>query len=146
LAPQHVPACAAILRALPDWFGMEEAREQYVVDLPGLEAYVAVQAEAVLGFIALRPHSPYAVEIHVMAVAPAFHRRGVGRALVAHAEGLLRARGVEYLSVKTLGPSRPDAHYAATRAFYAALGFRLLEETTAFWGEENPTLVMIRRL
>jgi hypothetical protein len=63
-----------------------------------------------------------------------------------HVERLLVARGVEYLHVKTLGPSHPDPGYAATRAFYAGLGFRPIEETTAYWGEDQPCVVMVKRL
>ena len=60
--------------------------------------------------------------------------------------GFLRARDVEYLQVKTLGPSDPSEHYAATRHFYSARGFRPLEELTAIWGEANPCLIMIKHL
>lgn len=146
LTPAHVAACARILEDLPEWFGLEAARRQYIADLPAGEGVAALAGGEVQGFLALRRHSPYAAEIHVMAVARAAHRLGLGRALVAHVEARLRAEGVEYLSVKTLGPSHPDEHYAATRAFYAALGFRPLEETTAFWGEENPCLLLVKRL
>ena len=66
--------------------------------------------------------------------------------LVEHAEQMLRDTGREYLQVKTLGPSHPDTHYAATRAFYAACGFLPLQETAAFWGEEQPCLIMVKRL
>lgn len=57
-----------------------------------------------------------------------------------------REGGAEYLQVKTLGPSRSDERYAATRAFYAALGFRSLEELHTLWNSENPCLIMVKRL
>jgi ribosomal protein S18 acetylase RimI-like enzyme len=145
LEHRHVAACASILDELPEWFGIEAARRRYQAELPDRETYVAV-APDVLGFVALQPHSAYAAEIHLIAVRRDVHRQGVGRALVEHAEAVLRSRGVEYLSVKTLGPSHPDEGYAATRAFYASLGFRPLEETTAYWGEANPCLIMVMRL
>ena len=50
------------------------------------------------------------------------------------------------LQVKTLGPSHPSEHYAATRQFYVARGFRPLEELTEIWGEDNPCLIMVKRL
>jgi len=56
-----------------------------------------------------------------------------------------RDAGVEYLQVKTLGPSRPDDNYAATRAFYESVGFRPLEETS-LWGDVNPCLFMVKKL
>ncbi len=54
-------------------------------------------------------------------------------------------RAMAYLSVKTLGPSRPDAHYAGTRKFYEAMGFLPIEETS-LWGESNPCLIMVKHL
>jgi ribosomal protein S18 acetylase RimI-like enzyme len=80
-----------------------------------------------------------------MAVEPATHRRGVGRRLVEALEADLIADGVELLQVKTLGPSRPDAGYDRTRQFYAAMGFRPLEEIDGLW-PENPCLIMVKLL
>lgn len=53
---------------------------------------------------------------------------------------------VEFLHLKTLSDSDPDRHYAKTRAFYLAVGFRPLEELTALWGKDNPCLLMVKRL
>ena len=49
------------------------------------------------------------------------------------------------LSVKTLGPSRPDAGYAGTRRFYGALGFQPVEELLDLW-PGNPCLIMVKPL
>ena len=81
-----------------------------------------------------------------MGVRPERHGRGIGTALVEAAEAFLRERGIEYLQVKTLGPSQPSEAYARTRRFYRARGFRPLEELTAIWGEANPCLIMVKRL
>jgi GNAT superfamily N-acetyltransferase len=94
----------------------------------------------------LRAHFPASAENHVLAVHPDHHRQGIGRALLRHAEEWLRSRGVELFHVKTLGPSDPYPPYADTRAFYQALGFRPLFETTALWGPENPALVLAKAL
>jgi coenzyme F420-0:L-glutamate ligase/coenzyme F420-1:gamma-L-glutamate ligase len=53
-------------------------------------------------------------------------------------------RGIPYLHVKTLGPSRPDPGYDATRSFYEAVGFVALEELHGLWDENNPTLVLVK--
>lgn len=79
-----------------------------------------------------------------MAVRPEHHRRGIGRALLRHAERTLAADGVEFLQVKTLAPSKADAGYDKTRAFYLAYGFRPLEEFQDLWDAENPALQMIK--
>jgi GNAT superfamily N-acetyltransferase len=141
-ANERSALCRRVLAALPDWFGLPDAVERYVRDVTSLP----VLAVDDVGFLALKVHSDTAAEIYVMGVLPAHHRGGIGSALVAEAEELLRGTGVEYLQVKTLGPSRPDEHYARTRRFYEARGFRPLEETTAIWGEENPCLIMVKRL
>jgi GNAT superfamily N-acetyltransferase len=138
-------ACEAILRGLPEWFGIEESLVQYVRDLSVYETFLAWEGDRLAGFLALREHGPWSAEIHVMAVHRDRHRRGIGASLVEEAERRLRQRGHEYLQVKTLGPSRPDASYGKTRAFYMARGFRPLEET-ALWGETNPCLIMVKRL
>jgi ribosomal protein S18 acetylase RimI-like enzyme len=80
-----------------------------------------------------------------MAVAPAMHRRGIGRALVETLEADLIADGVELLQVKTLGPSLPDASYDQTRRFYRRMGFRPLEEIGGLW-PGNPCLIMVKVL
>jgi GNAT superfamily N-acetyltransferase len=137
-------ACANILAALPEWFGIPASNEEYVRSLPRLTTFVAMLDGAIVGFVALERHFPESAENHVLAVHPAHHRRGIGWALLTHAERWLREHGVEIFYVQTLGPSDPYPPYAKTRAFYAAFGFRPLFETTALWGPENPALVLAK--
>lgn len=139
-------ACERILQALPEWFGIPASNEEYIRSLPRLTTFVALRSGVVVGFVALEQHFPESAENRVLAVHPEHHRQGIGRALLTHAERWLRSRGVEMFHVKTLGPSEPHAPYADTRAFYAALGFRPLFETTALWGPENPALVLAKAL
>jgi GNAT superfamily N-acetyltransferase len=142
--PGQSSACTPILHALPDWFGIEAAVLRYAAEIDHLPTFVARAPEGMMGFLTLKQHNPYAAEIYVMGVLPRVHRAGVGRALVEAAETWLREQGVEYLQVKTLGPSNPDPGYAATRAFY--LAFRPLEEFSRIWNEDNPCLVLVKRL
>ena len=111
-----------------------------------LPTFVAARGAETVGFLNLKPTSANAIEVHVMAVLPGEHRRGVGRALVERAATYARAGGFALLHVKTLAPSDPDPGYAATRAFYAAVGFLPLEELPQVWGPENPCLLMVRTL
>ena len=134
--------CRSVLEALPEWFGIEDAVRQYVQDVAELPTF-AVGRDA---FLTLKLHSDAAAEIYVMGVRPERHRHRAGTALVQAAEAFLQARGIEYLQVKTLGPSVPDEHYAATRRFYESRGFRPLEELHGFWNEENPCLIMVKHL
>lgn len=139
-------ACEPILRALPDWFGIEEAIVHYVTEIEQLPTLTAQLEGRVVGFLSIKQHYPCAAEMYVMGVLPAYHRAGMGRALVQGAEEYLRARGVAYLQVKTLGPSHPDPFYARTRAFYEAVGFRALEEFPQIWDAANPCLIMVKGL
>ncbi|HZU86693.1 MAG TPA: GNAT family N-acetyltransferase [Anaerolineaceae bacterium] len=141
------PACAPILRALPDWFGVEQSTQNYIMEIDRLETFLAFdQTGRTLGFLSLKTHTPYAAEIYVMGVLPEAHGGGIGRALVEASIAHLRTQGIEYLQVKTLGPSHPDSGYVATRAFYLALGFRPLEEFKQIWDEYNPCLILVQRL
>jgi GNAT superfamily N-acetyltransferase len=136
-----------LLALLPSWFGIPEANAEYVesaTHLPGLVAHDTGTGEPI-GVLLYRRHFPEAVEIHLMAVTPSWHRRGVGRALVAAVEADLGADGCRLLQVKTLGATHPDPGYARTRAFYRAVGFLPLEETAALW-PENPCLIMVKPL
>jgi coenzyme F420-0:L-glutamate ligase/coenzyme F420-1:gamma-L-glutamate ligase len=134
----------AVLRDLPEWFGIEESTRQYIEDAATLPTLV-VEPDA--GFLCLKQHTPRAAEIYVMGVRREQHRKGIGRALVAAAESWCRVRGIPYLHVKTLGPSRPDpGGYDATRAFYEAVGFVALEELHGLWDEDNPTLVLVKNV
>jgi GNAT superfamily N-acetyltransferase len=78
-------------------------------------------------------------------VLPEQHQRGVGSALLAAAEAALRQGGIEYLQVKTLGPSRESEGYAATRRFYEARGFVPIEEFPDLW-PGNPCLLLVKKL
>jgi GNAT superfamily N-acetyltransferase len=159
-------ACEAVLRALPDWFGIEASVVQYVKDVDDLPAFVAVEAARppddsaardrgraaaprsvrTVGLIALKPHALEAAEVHVMGVLRECHRAGVGRALLRAAEDWLRAQGSRFLTVKTLSATHPDPDYAATRAFYLAMDFVPLMELPDLWGPGNPCLVMVKVL
>ncbi len=136
--------CMPVLRALPQWFGFEQVNAAYEREIDELPTFTVSTGGAVVGFLSLKRHFDVAAEIHVLGVRPELHRRGYGRALMARAEQWCAAEGVRVLQVKTLGPSAADEGYARTRAFYSALGFVPLEETTAFWGERQPTLVLVK--
>lgn len=138
--------CEPILRALPDWFGIEEATRQYVEDTAVFPTFLAFHTHHPVGFLTLKQHTPYAAEIHVMAVLPDWHRHGVGRALLAASEAYLRSQHVEFLQVKTLSAMDPDEGYGRTRQFYLAVGFRPLQEFPLLWGEDNPCLQLIKYL
>ena len=138
--------CEPILRTLPEWFGIESALTQYVVDIDVMPTFLARHMERIVGFLTIRKHNSVSAEIHVIAVLPDHHRQGTGRAMLAAAEEWLKRDGIEFLQVKTLGPSRPDSDYETTRQFYEASGFQPLEEFETLWGEGLPCLQMVKKL
>ncbi|MCM2278763.1 MAG: GNAT family N-acetyltransferase [Oligoflexia bacterium] len=140
------PVCNSLLRSLPLWFGIENAIQQYVKDVEGMPTFVAYMKEEPVGFVSLNLHNEYTAEVHVMAVHPDFHRKGVGRRLLNEAESFLREREFQFLSVKTLSPSRPNREYEQTRKFYFSAGFRPVEEFKNLWGDANPCLLLIKFL
>ena len=108
-------AVERILRALPAWFGIEAALQAYVSAADELDTFVLlvdrpacggdlreVRPDQVIGFVTLRETSEDALEIHVMGVLPAWHRRGGGRALVERAADVRRRRRLQL-------PPREDA-------------------------------------
>jgi len=138
--------CVPILRALPGSFGIEQAILDYEREIEQLPTFLARSGGSVTGFLSLKQHNPFSSEIYVMAVRPEAQRIGMGRTLVQAAETHALKLGMEYLQVKTLGPSRMDKGYAGTREFYGALGFRPLEEFRKIWDEQNPCLILVKRL
>jgi GNAT superfamily N-acetyltransferase len=133
--------CERILRDLPEWFGIEEATAAYVRDVAELPTFAVGED----GILSLKLHTPRAAEVYVMGVRRQRHGEGLGATLLAAAEDYVRALGVEYLQVKTLGPSHPDEGYARTRVFYESRGFVPLEEIHGLW-EGNPCLLLVKRL
>ena len=138
--------CEAILRSLPQWFGIESAIVDYSHGVKGRFFLAAKVEDEVVGFISIKENTPYTDEIYVMGIRKKFHRTGIGRELVERGAHYSSKNGKKLLSVKTLSASDADVNYAKTRKFYSAMGFYPLEEITALWGEENPCLIMVKVL
>jgi len=144
--PEFGDACGALIAALPEWFGIPDSNAAYLRNLALLPSWVALTDGELVGAATLERHFPASFEVHFMAVHPAHHRHGVGRALLDRLESEARAGGAGWLLVRTLGPSHPDVFYARTRAFYESAGFTPLFETAAFWGTANPAVVLVKAL
>lgn len=136
--------CRSILAALPHWFGIPSSVADFVAVADRSPSVIGTANEKDVGITTLVSHSPYAAEVYVMGVLPEYQRLGVGSAMLRAAESRLATSGVEFLEVKTLSPSKPDAGYERTRTFYRAYGFRPLEEFPLLWDAENPALQMIK--
>lgn len=139
-------AVRTILEDLPQWFGRPDATEAYVTAADKLPNYVAITpAGEQIGVVLVEQHFPETAEIHLMAVKRAWHRQGVGSALLTEVEGDLLSRGTRMLTVKTLGEADPDEGYRRTRLFYDDRGFFRLEEFPDLW-PGTPCLLMAKLL
>jgi ribosomal protein S18 acetylase RimI-like enzyme len=136
--------CDAILRSLPQWFGIEEHIKGYVSKVVELPMFGCLIEKDVVGFLSLKPHTEFAAEIYVLGVRPDWHRRGIGRRLVQAADNHAKERGIRFITVKTLSPRVEYEPYEKTRRFYSSMGFVPIEEFPNLWGPENPTLMLIR--
>jgi N-acetylglutamate synthase-like GNAT family acetyltransferase len=138
--------CEAVLRSLPQWFGIEEALRMYVADTERLPTFALSESSAVVAFLSLMQHFPESWEIHCVAVHSNARNRGHGSALLKNAERWLAEQGVKYLQVKTVAHTSKSAAYAETREFYLARGFAPLEIFPLLWAPQNPALQLIKVL
>lgn len=142
---QDPRAVSRLLRALPDWFGIEAAIDDYVRDAHSMDSYLTRDDGDVMGIALVRSHFPETSELHLIAVAPTHHRQGIGSRLLHTIEEDLRSDGVQLLTVHTVGPSYENAAYARTREFYLSNGFLPMQEFTNIdW--DGPTLVLVKPL
>ena len=135
-----------VLSALPEWFGIDSALDNYVAHAASAPMMIAEVQGEVVGYVAIAEHFGTNCEPHSMGVLPALHRQGIGRALVETTARWAHDRGYAYLTVKTLAVTHRDPNYAATRLFYRKMGFQPFEVLETLWGRDLPCLLMMRRL
>lgn len=134
-----------VLRDLPEWFGIEEALLNYVEHVKSCY-YAAYEIEEnYVGFVALE-ENPVSYDMHVLGLLKSYHRKGIGKALVDHAEAYAKSQNKKYMTVKTVSADSPDLNYKKTRIFYEQMGYEHLEIFKTLWDEYNPCLYMIKTL
>lgn len=132
----------AILEALPEWFGIPEARENYIRESADEIMLVSSEGGEPDGFLCLKETGRDTLELAVMGVLKEYHRQGVGTALVQAAKRIARERGYSFLQVKTVQMGRyPE--YDATNRFYLSLGFKEFEVFPTLWDEWNPCQIYV---
>lgn len=135
----------SILEALPEWFGIPEAREQYIKESAAQPFFAALAAEKPIGFLCLKETGKETVELSVMGVLKDRHRKGVGRILFEQAKKAARNRGYAFMQVKTVQTGRYAA-YDVTNLFYRSLGFKEFEVFPTLWDERNPCQIYVMTL
>ena len=131
-----------ILEALPDWFGIPEATEEYIADSKSRPFFCAYDGDTPVGFLYLKETGRHTVELAVMGVLKEYHRQGVGRKLFAEAKNEAKRQGYSFIQVKTVQMGRYDI-YDDTNRFYLSLGFKELEVFPTLWDECNPCQIYI---
>ena len=135
----------SILESLPDWFGIPEATEEYIVDSKGKPFFCAYDGERAVGFLYLKETGRHTVELAVMGVLKEYHRLGIGRRLFEEAKIEAKLQGYSFIQVKTVQMGRYDI-YDDTNRFYLSLGFKELEVFPTLWDECNPCQIYIMAL
>ena len=141
--PEEKQAVArAVLEALPEWFGIPEAREDYIRRSASQPCFAAYEGSEPVGFLCLEETGSATVEMYVMGVVKRCHRRGLGTALFRAARAWAAEQGYAFMQVKTVQEGRyPE--YDATNAFYRRLGFQEFEVFPTLWDEWNPCQVYV---
>ena len=91
-----------ILEALPEWFGIPEAREEYIRDSAGKSFFCAYKEDEPAGFLYLKQTGKDTVELAVMGVLKEYHRNGIGKALFETAKKVACEKGYSFIQVKTV--------------------------------------------
>ena len=131
-----------ILEALPDWFGIPEAREEYIKGSADKPFFAAYDGDRPIGFICLKETGKDTAEIYVMGVLAEYHRKGAGRKLFERAKEEAVKQGYSFLQVKTVQMGR-YGNYDDTNRFYLALGFKEFEVMPTLWDENNPCQIYV---
>lgn len=131
-----------ILEALPDWFGIPEAREEYIAESDHKIFFCAFESDSPVGFLYLKETGSATVELYVMGVLKEFHRKGIGRKLFNDAKKAAVKQGYSFIQVKTVQMGKYE-EYDRTNKFYLSLGFKEFEVFPTLWDERNPCQVYI---
>ena len=134
-----------ILESLPDWFGIPEAREEYIEKSAKQPFFAAFDGENAVGFLYLAETGKDTAELAVMGVLAPLHRQGIGRELFLAAKRFATESGYSFLQVKTVQMGKYE-NYDRTNRFYLSLGFREFEVFPDLWDPWNPCQVYVMSL
>ena len=104
-----------ILEELPEWFGIPEAREEYIRDSAGKVFFCAMENEKDLGFLYLKETGKDTVELAVMGVLKEYHRKGIGKELFNRAKKAAKEMGYSFIQVKTVQMGKYKSYEAGRK-------------------------------
>lgn len=134
-----------VLYDLPEWFGLPESTENYIIDSQDKPLLACYVNDEVAGYIVLNATSKDCADIFVMGVKKKFHRMGIGLKLNNAFEILAKKLGYTYSQVKTV-KTGCYKEYDITNKFYIAMGYKELECFPTLWDEWNPCQIYIKYL
>lgn len=134
-----------ILTALPDWFGIPQAREEYIKKSADRLFFSAFREGEPVGFLCMEETGKDTVELAVMGVLKQYHRQGIGTKLFQAARAYALQKGYSFLQVKTVQMGHYD-DYDRTNLFYQSLGFQEFEVFPTLWDEANPCQVYVMKV
>lgn len=134
-----------ILESLTNWFGIPEAREDYIEKSAGQLFFASIEDSAPIGFLYLKETGKDTVELYVMGVLKEYHRRGVGRELFEAAKSSALKSGYSFIQVKTVQMGKYE-EYNKTNLFYKNMGFKEFEVFPNLWDEWNPCQIYVMAL
>jgi len=88
--------CNDILRALPVWFGNEEAIVDYTDKVKEMPSLIAYDNDKEIGFLAIKIHNEFTAEVCVMGVLEDYHRQGVGGKLIKACEVFCQNKKIDF--------------------------------------------------
>mgnify|MGYP006307124025 CR=1 FL=1 len=128
LSNKDIEAVLKVAQALPEWFDEDARCRAIPLDCRYQDGFVAEERGRVVGFITLYV-AEGRVNIGWMGVLPGLHGGGIGKRLIAAAEGYCREMKILELATYTLGDAVDYQPYEATRAFYYSEGFRIYQRS-----------------
>lgn len=134
-----------VLESLPNWFGIPEAREEYIKDSVGNIYFCVYDNNHPIGFLYLKETSKDTVELVVMGILAKYHRNGIGKKLFRQAKEFACEKGYSFLQVKTVQMGKYE-DYDRTNMFYLSLGFKEFELFPTLWDEWNPCQIYVMAL
>lgn len=130
------------MESLQNWFGIPEAREEYIAKSVNQLFWCAYNDDAIAGFLYLYETGKDTVELYVMGVKKEYQRMGIGKALFNAAYQSAKISGYSFIQVKTVQMGKYE-NYDNTNLFYLSLGFKELEVFPTLWDVCNPCQVYV---
>jgi ribosomal-protein-alanine N-acetyltransferase len=134
---QEAEACAAMMAASEPWTTLGRGYEEQMMIIadPSREVYVAVAEGEVIGLVVIEMSGAFTGYVKSICVSPGLRGRGVGAALMSHAEDkIFRETPNVFLCVS-------DFNVGAQR-FYRRLGYEAVGELRDYVVEGHSEILM----